>query len=80
MYVWPRMIKPEPEEVYPYRITTTGGRITILSRCTDLDPQFAAGDVIQSVDGVPVTEENICDYFELLKAEKDWSKYQIAVR
>lgn len=80
VYVRPRKIKPEPEEVYPYRITTTGGRITILSRCTDLDPQFAAGDVIQSVDGVPVTEENICDYFVLLKAEKDWSKYQIAVR
>ena len=80
VYFRPRNVKEEPFEIHPYKITTANGRISILRRCLSMNPRFEVGDVIKSVDGEEITEENICHYYELLKEAKDWSAFDIQVK
>ena len=80
VYFRPRNVKEEPFEIHPYKITTANGRISILRRCLSMNPRFEVGDVIKSVDGEEITEENICHYYELLKETKDWSAFDIQVK
>ena len=80
VYFRPRNVKEEPFEIHPYKITTANGRISILRRCLSMNPRFEVGDVIKSVDGEEITEENICHYYELLRETKDWSAFDIQVK
>ena len=80
VYFRPRNVKEEPFEIHPYKITTANGRISILRRCLSMNPKFNVGDIIKSVDGEEITEENICHYYELLKEAKDWSAFDIQVK
>ena len=80
VYFRPRNVKEEPFEIHPYKITTANGRISILRRCLSMNPEFNVGDIIKSVNGEEITEENICHYYELLKEAKDWSAFDIQVK
>lgn len=80
VYFRPRNVKEEPFEIHPYKITTANGRISILRRCLSMNPEFNVGDIIKSVNGEEITEENICHYYELLKEAKDWSVFDIEVK
>ena len=79
-YFKPRNIDLEQRNVYPYTLTTVGGEITIANCCLSMNPKFNVGDIIKSVDGEEITEENICHYYELLKKAKDWSAFDIQVK
>ena len=63
-----------------YRTTISNGNIIIISRLLNNNPVFAVGDIIDSVDGVAVTDDNICDIQEKLSNEADWSKISVTVR
>ena len=45
-----------------------------------MNPKFNVGDIIKSVNGEEITEENICHYYELLRETKDWSAFDIQVK
>lgn len=77
VYYKPRISDLKPLQMHPYALTTTGGQLTILNRRTDMNPQFEVGDVIKSVDGVKITADNICDYFDMLIKTDDWSAFKI---
>ena len=79
-YFKPRNIDLEQRNIYPYTLTTVGGEIKILNRCLSMNPKFEVSDVIKSVDGEEITEENICHYYELLREAKDWSIFDIQVK
>ena len=79
-YFKPRNIDLEQLNIYPYKLTTVGGEIKIANRCLSMNPRFEVGDVIKSVDGEEITEENICHYYELLRETKDWSAFDIQVK
>ena len=62
-----------------YGIFSTNNTLTINSRLLDGNEVFKVGDRIVSVDGVKITEENICDYYDLLTSKEDWSEFDIKV-
>ena len=62
-----------------YRISSSNNTLTILTRLLDGNEVFKVGDRIVSVDGVKITEENICDYYDLLTSKEDWSEFDIKV-
>jgi len=62
-----------------YRTTISDGNIVIINRLLNNNPKFSVGDIIDSVDGVAVTEENICDIQEKLSKAADWSKMTVTV-
>ena len=63
-----------------YRTSIINNNIIIINRLLNKNPIFSVGDIIDSVDGVPVTEENICDIQEKLTRSTDWSGMEIRVR
>lgn len=63
-----------------YRTTINNGNIVIINRLLNNRPIFSVGDIIDNVDGVTVTEENICDIQEKLSKSVDWSGMKIRVR
>ena len=52
----------------------------IINRLLNNNPIFSVGDIIDSVDGITITEENICDIQEKLASTYDWSKIKVMVR
>ena len=62
----------------PCRLTTNGMQLLIVNKVKGL--QFNVGDIIKSVNGEEITEENICHYYELLRETKDWSAFDIQVK
>lgn len=63
-----------------YRTTINNGNIVIINRLLNNRPIFSVGDIIDNVDGVTVTEENICDIQEKLSKSADWSGMNIRIR
>ncbi len=63
-----------------YRSTIIDNNIVIINRLMNNSPKFNVGDIIDSVDGVPVNEENICEMQEKLNKASDWSKLSVTVR
>ena len=52
----------------------------LITRLLGGNEKYKVGDQIISVDGEKITEDNICYYFDLLTASKDWSGFEIAVK
>lgn len=63
-----------------YRTSIINDNIVIINRLLNSNPVFSVGDIIESVDGTAVTEENICDIQEKLNKSADWSKVKVMVR
>lgn len=63
-----------------YGISTMDGNIKILCRLLDGKERYEVGDVIDAVNGEPVTPENICYYYELLKESKEWDEFDIKIK
>ena len=63
-----------------YRTTIDDGNIVIINRLMNNNTKFSVGDIIDTVDGEAVNEENICDIQEKLATTADWSKMKISVR
>ena len=63
-----------------YGITTMDGNIKILCRLLDGKERYEVGDVIGTVNGEPITSENICHYFELLNEHENWDDFDIILK
>ena len=81
MYARPHISSDTSRQSIPrYGISTHDGNLKILTRLIDGKEVFKVGDIITSVNGEKITEENICHYYDLLKDNQDWSEFEIEVR
>ena len=60
-----------------YGISTSDGTLRVLTRLIDGNETGNIGDRIVKVDGVEITPENLCYYYDQLTENKDWSGFDI---
>lgn len=80
MYAKPHAADTMEYQKKNYSLTTADGTLKIALRLLDGNERFKVGDQIVSVNGVTITEENICHYYDLLTEHQDWSEYGIKVK
>jgi len=80
LYYKPRDVEnPEYQIESPYRIIATDKGIMVIMKVVDDKNILRFGDIITSVNGVEITNENICHYNELLNNTQDWNQFEIEI-
>lgn len=80
MYYKPRNVEnPDYQPKSPYRIIASNKGLMVIMKVVDDKNTLQFGDIITSVNGVEITNENICYYNELLNNTLDWSEFVIVV-
>lgn len=81
VYVKPRVTDENKYFEYKrYRLVASEGYLKIVSRHIDGKEAFKVGDRIVSINGEPITGENICYYYNLLSESNDWSGFDVVVK
>lgn len=80
MYYKPRNVgNSDYQPQSPYRIIASNKGLMVIMKVVDDKNTLQFGDIITSVNGVEITNENICYYNELLNNTLDWSNLEIVV-
>lgn len=80
MYYKPRNVENVDYQIKsPYRIIATDKGLMVIMKVVDEKNTLNFGDIITAVNGVEITNENICYYNKLLNNTMDWSVLEIGV-
>jgi hypothetical protein len=58
-------------------VSVKNNQLTIVQITLSKNPVYPLGAVIKSVNGVLITEENMCEYMNLLNQHTDWSQLRV---
>jgi len=80
IYLKKNSVSLDSQNIFPseYAASLIDGRLTISSKFEKAN-RFGLGDVITSVNGAAVTDENVCEIQALLHRTKNWDDLQIEI-